>query len=200
MVDVPVHRGHPPDASLRSRVLDGHHDVTEDAEPSTAVGLGVVAGRPHQGIDISHAPIEDGVDGSDRTSRRQQRDLEGARPERRELAGVSSGCVAHRANGVDVGRGVEAKDLVHGRHPRLERDEIVEQARDLDEVAKPSLGLRVLVVLPGLHPLSLRGDRRGPAGVVPHVQLVIDPSRRHGGLHPSEIYSTVAAVSPVVIA
>ena len=58
--------------------------------PPTAVGLGVVAGRPHQSVRIADAPVEDSVDGGDRAARRQQRDLEGAAPEGRELAGVAS--------------------------------------------------------------------------------------------------------------
>ena len=155
--------------------------------PSADVGLGVVAGgRAHQGVRVpSTRPSEDGVDGRDRLlpprAARSRRRL-GA--ERCPPAGVP--LPRNRSSRESIRRTPlvwKAEDSSTVGRPRLQRDEVVEQARDLDEVAESALRLRVLVVLPGLEPLAVRGHRRGPARVVPHVELVVDPSRvRHGCL------------------
>jgi hypothetical protein len=79
---------------------------------------------------------------------------------------------------------VEAQDLIDGRRARPERHQIVEQAGHLDEVAEPALRLGMLVVLPGLDPPAVAGQAGRAARIVPHVQLVIDPSGGHGRRRP----------------
>ena len=91
-------------------------------------------------------------------------------PWRSALIGLDAG---------DIVGGVEAAELGFGRRARLDRLQLLEQSRHLEEIAQPPLGARVLGMLVGLDRQARREDAGVCPGVVPEIELVKDPARRH---------------------
>jgi hypothetical protein len=76
MMDIPIddsdmlHPTYPP------RMLDGEHDVAEDAEAATTIRCGMVAAGPNQRIGVLNPPLQYGFDGGDAASCGEPGDLD----------------------------------------------------------------------------------------------------------------------------
>ena len=127
-------------------------------------------------------PVEHGIDGGEHAARGEQRDLVRARPERRQPAGVAAVVVRERLDALDVGALVEAADLVHRGHARLDGAQLRRHPGDVEQVLEAALGERVLGVDVGLDPAAGRERTARVPRVVPHVALVPDQSGRHARL------------------
>jgi hypothetical protein len=112
------------------RRADGH--VVEDAEAHGAGALGVVSGRTDGAERRLPLTATDEIDGIDDGARRVQRSLDRMRIERRIRIEVAEAARrSRRADGVDVGTGVDASKLLARRGRRLvARNEPVESKRD----------------------------------------------------------------------
>ncbi len=113
-------------------------------------------GGPHERIGVGDLAVEHGVDGGQHAAGREQRDLVGAGPERRQPAGVAAVVVRERLDALDVGALVEAADLVDGRHARLDGAQLRRHPGDVEQVLEAALGERVLGVDVGLDPAAGR--------------------------------------------
>ena len=178
VMHIPVERGDPRQPAVGQRVHRGDRDIAEDAEAAPAVALRVVPRRAHQRVGVVHLVVEHRVDGGDRPARREQRDLVAAVAERRALARVAPVRLAHPPDRLDVLGRVKAGDLLVVGRARLERRQLVGELRVFEQVVEAPLGVRVLVVLPGLHPALVgRVEGADAPRVMPHVGLVVNPSR-----------------------
>ena len=133
--------------------------------------------RTSQRVRIVDITVEHRVDSRDRPTSREQGDLIAAVREWRALAGVPAVARRQLAHSVDIFRSVEAQHLLKIGRARLELYQIVRELGDVEQVVQSPLGVGILPVLPGLHPApQLRVHRPGASGVVPHIQLVKNPS------------------------
>ena len=155
-----------------------NRNIAENAESTSPIPLGVVSRRTHQGVGVLHFGIEHRVNRCNRPASRQQGNLIAAMRERRTLARVAAVAGRQLTHAIDVLRRVKAHHLLKVGRTRLERHQLLRELGDLQQVVEPALGVRVLPVLPSLHPApQLRVERPRPTRVVPHVGLVIDPAR-----------------------
>src|ERR1700683_3344409 len=70
-------------------------------------------------------------------------------------------------------------DFVFGGGTRLEDLEMIDQTADFDQIAEATLRFRIFVWRTGLHAEAWRHQARRSAGVVPHIEFVTEPTRRH---------------------
>jgi len=113
-------------------VTGGDRDVVEQAEAHAAVGLGVMAGRPHERVGVVDLPVEHRIDGRDRTARTEQRDRVRARPERRlAVAGVGAARRRPLDQPVEVPRSVHSQHLLARGGPGPQRRQPLEQPAGL---------------------------------------------------------------------
>ena len=185
VVHVPVDDRHARHAAGHACVLHRDRDVGEDAEPLPGITLGVMAGRPDERVRVVDLAVEHRVHSGDAAAGGQQRDLVRAVAERREVAGVAAERVALALDAGDVLGRVQAQDLLFGRRARLEQQQVVDEAADLDQVLDPALALRALDVGQRLHRETGGHDPGRRAGVVPHVQLVPDQACGHSSFSTS---------------
>ena len=179
VVDVPVHDRHAREPARLAEVVRGDRDVAEEAEAHALARERVMAGRAHERVDVVGVAVEHGVAGRHDAARREQRDLVGARAERREAAGIAAVVVRQRLDVVDVAALVEAADLLDRGHARVDRAQLRRHARGVHQVLEAAFRERVLGMRVRLDPAA-RGKRGGCVPrVVPHVALVPDQSGRH---------------------
>ncbi len=95
------------------------------------------------------------------------------------MAGVAAAIGALRLDARDIVAVVEQGEVVVADRQRGQGRQAIEQARHVEEVAEAALGRGVLGMLAGLDREPGREDRRRMAGVVPEVEFVEVPTRRH---------------------
>src|SRR5256885_5532817 len=74
---------------------------------------------------------------------------------------------------------MQPEDLFLGGGPRLQLDELIHEAADLDQVADPALALGAFDMRERLNGEARRHHPGTRAGVVPRVQLVPEESSGH---------------------
>ena len=186
VMDVPVDDRDAAHPAHRPRVHDGQRDVPEDAEARAGLGHRVVAGRPDERVAGLHGAVEHGVDGGHRPARREPGDVVGAGAGPGVEADRAADALRQRADALEVLARVEAQQLVLGREPRGHGHEVLEEARDLDEVAHAALRRRRLGhEVARLDPAPGALDGGAGTRVVPHVALVPDQPGAHGGYQAS---------------
>ncbi len=72
----------------------------------------MVAGRTDERIDVVDDPVEDGIDGGDAATRRQECDLVAPQPERGQAASITTAGRRQVADPLVVVGGVDAPDLL----------------------------------------------------------------------------------------
>ncbi len=181
MMNVPVDHGHPTEPVRLPGLHEGDRHIGEQAKAEAAVTLGMMAGRSHQGIAVAHPARQDGVDDGARAADRQRGDVEAPRPERREMAGVAAPVRAQRLDARDVVARVEEREIVlAGRRSGQDR-QTIEQARHFQKIAEAAFRGGILGVFARLDRQARREQRRRVAGVVPEVEFMEVPTRRHCG-------------------
>ena len=163
----------------RLRVPDRDADIAEQAKTHAEVGDGMMSGRAHQRVGILHVAPHDCIQRADRAAGGEQRDLEAAATERRQVARVASSRGAHGLDVLDMRAGMDPFDFVFGGGARLKDLQMIDQTADFDQIAEATLRFRVFVRRTGLHAEARRKHARRGAGVVPHIELVTEPTRRH---------------------
>ena len=182
VMHVPVHYGDTVQLTLLQQVHAGNGRVAEYAEPHTHIGQGVVSRRPHQGVGIVHPAVKHRINRLNHTAGSQGTDLETAAPHRGEKSGLGQVLVVLRLDFPVVFRAMEPADLFFRRLPRLDMDQVLQDAADVQQVAYTPLGLLVLRVNIGLHGVSERHESRKVTVLMPHVKFVIDKACCHFGL------------------
>ena len=183
VVDVPVDDRDAIHAAHRPGVRRGDGQVAEHAEAHARRRDGVVARWAHQRVGVVDGCVEHGVDAGDHGAGGTPGDGQPAVAERRDpVAGVTT--LRELALGGDareVGRRVDAEDLLVGRLARRDPREVVDQAADDHQLVQAPLRLGVLEVDERLQPGG-RIAREQPGGrrrVVPAEDLVVRVARRH---------------------
>ena len=191
VMDIPVDHRDALDPSHVLQVANQHADVREQAEPHRVRRLGVMPGRAAQHVRVANRAREHGVGGHDAATCRERRDLEAVATERRAATRFASGVRARAAHRLDVLGRVHAQQLLLGRRSRANSLEAVFEAADRDEPGKSTLRLRALARPLGLEEGLTRvvEEIRPRARVVPAVQLLPDPSRRHRATLPAADHS-----------
>jgi hypothetical protein len=185
-MDVPVDDRDAAHPAHRACVHDGERDVAEDAEARAGLGHRVVSGRPDERVAGVHGAVEHGVDGRHRPARREPGDVVGPGAGPGVEADRAADALRQRADALEVLARVEAQQLVLGREPRGDGHEVLEEPRDLDEVAHATLRRRRLGhEVARLDPAPGALDGGAGARVVPHVALVPDQPGTHGGYQAS---------------
>jgi hypothetical protein len=174
VVHVPVDDGHARETARLARVFHRDRHVREHAESHAEVGLRVVAGRAHERVGVAHAAVEHGVRGRERAARGEQRDLEAARAEGRERAGVAAALGGELPQALEVGARVDAQHFVFARRARCDALQLLQQPRHFEQALEAPLALRALDVAIRLDHAAGGHEARRGARVVPEVTLVED--------------------------
>ena len=174
VVGVPVDDGHALDPVRGLRVHGRERGVGEDAAAHAVLGERVMARRPHERVGVVELAREHGVDGREARAGGERRDLVRARPDGREEPGVAVPRRGQLGDALEVGRGVEAQQLLALGRPRAQLDELLAEPAHLDEAADAPHALGRLGVRARLDERGRGHHRRRRAGVVPEHALVED--------------------------
>ena len=178
MMHIPVDDRDAAQAVLALGVADHEHEIAEYAVAAARGRFGVMARRAHQCVGVAHPSAEHGIGSLQTSARGEHRDLVAARADGdavSERAAVRRRQCPHL---VDIAGGVKVKELLALGRARLDADQVIGDAADLEEREQPPLGGGRLGVAVGLHVLI--GARKAGAapGVVPEISLVGDQARR----------------------
>ena len=179
MVHIPIHQGDTIQLALLKQVHPGNGRVAEDTEPHAHIGQRVVSRRPHQGIGIVHTAVQHRIDRLYHAAGSQGTDLETAAPHGGEKSGLGQVLVVLRLDPLVIFRGVEPADFLPRRLPRLDMDQVLQYAADVQQVAYAPLGFLVFRMHKRLHRVPVRHEARKVTVLMPHIQFVINKACRH---------------------
>ena len=115
VMDVPIDKGHAPDAEFAPQRLDRDGAIGQQTESAPAIGFGVMPRRAVQDIGIVDLAPHHGAARCQAAACRQCRDLVPAGAEGGQFARIAAVLGALRLDAVDIGGVMDGKDFLIGR-------------------------------------------------------------------------------------